>query len=215
MENTITKGTGNSRSIKSVPNLLTLYPTWEAAAQAMIDGTFPIDLGPLNPAGVQTMGTELNKANLLSDETAALYPGLPENPVPDDVLAKIWQYLSQISGKAVVAAGKYTGTGTPSQKINVGFTPKAVFVIDGGYNTFFISGSKSNVYRGGLAVSGGPISISVFDYESGVRVPLNVLVIESGGFTVFSEDILVDNYGNYVHSYTNLKNALFHYFAIG
>lgn len=132
MENTITKGTGNSRSIKSVPNLLTLYPTWEAAAQAMIDGTFPIDLGPLNPAGVQTMGTELNKANLLSDETAALYPGLPENPVPDDVLAAIGPLLNTALARAKIMTGSYTGTGgygaTNPNSISFPFTPKIVFI---------------------------------------------------------------------------------------
>lgn len=89
MQDTIIKGTGNSRSIRIPPGSVTRYPTVQAMLQAMENGDFPIDLGPPNPAGVERMGTELNKANLLSDDTAALYPELPENPVPDDVFQAI------------------------------------------------------------------------------------------------------------------------------
>ncbi len=89
MKETVIKGAGNSRSLRTVPNALTLYPTTQAMLQAMIDGTFPIDLGPLNPAGLVQRGTDLNPANLLSDETAALYPNLPEDPTPNDAFSSI------------------------------------------------------------------------------------------------------------------------------
>lgn len=135
MKDTIIKGTGNSRSIKAPPNLLTLYPTWEAAAQAMIDGTFPIDLGPLNPAGVQVMGTELNKPNLLKDQTAARY-GLPATAVPDDVLVKVRELITAAqttaNAKAVIYTGSYTGTGTagPDHPCQITFpaAPKLVLM---------------------------------------------------------------------------------------
>lgn len=88
MQDTIIKGTGNSRTIKTVPNALTLYPDWPTALQAMINGTFPIDIGPLSASGVNTMGTALNKANLLSDETAGIF-GFGADATVDDVLKKV------------------------------------------------------------------------------------------------------------------------------
>lgn len=53
-------------------------------------------------------GTLLNKANLLKDATAAMY-GLGGDAVPDDVLERI---PDLIAGRAQVATGSYTGTGT-------------------------------------------------------------------------------------------------------
>lgn len=79
MEDMVIKGTGNSRFLKTVADALTRYPTWESAVTAMVAGTFPIDLNGVNPAGVETMGTKLNKGNLLSDETAAAL-GNPATP---------------------------------------------------------------------------------------------------------------------------------------
>ena len=71
MQDGIIKGTGNSRYLKSVANFLSLYPTYEAFAAALIAGELPIDLNGINEAGWQQLATALNKANLLSDETAA------------------------------------------------------------------------------------------------------------------------------------------------
>lgn len=85
MTDMVINGTGNSRFLKSVANFMTLYPTYEDFAQALIAGTLPIDLNGINPTGVQTTGTKLNKASLLKDDTAALY-GLGADAVPDDVL---------------------------------------------------------------------------------------------------------------------------------
>lgn len=130
MRDTVSKNIGLSRTIKGPPNLLTLYPTWEAAAQAMIDGTFPIDLGPLNPAGVQTMGTELNKANLLSDETAAKLSGLPADPTVDAMLAGLTDLLLSEKAQALgLVYGTRSGTGNVSYSINTpGITPQLVFI---------------------------------------------------------------------------------------
>lgn len=66
----IIKENGNSRYLRSVANLLALYPTYESFAAALVAGTLPIDLAGINEEGWETIGTALNKANLLSDETA-------------------------------------------------------------------------------------------------------------------------------------------------
>lgn len=136
MQDTIIKGTGNSRTLGSVPNFLTLYPTYEAFGQALINKQLPIDLGPLNPAGVQTAGTDLNKGNLLKDATAALY-GLSAAAVPDQVLAMARNLISAAqntaNGRVQIAMGSYVGTGVRSTEANplvltFPFSPALVFV---------------------------------------------------------------------------------------
>lgn len=135
MQDTISKNTGNSRYLASVPNFLTLYPTYEAFAQALINRELPIDLGPLNPAGLQQIGDNLNKENLLKDETAALY-GKPATAVPDDILAAIRPLItaaqSTANGKAQIIDGQYVGTGKSGQSnpnsITFPFKPKIVMI---------------------------------------------------------------------------------------
>ena len=83
MQDGIIKGTGNSRYLKSISNFLQQYPTYQDFVAALVAGTLPIDLNGINETGWDQLGTALNKANLLSDETAALL-GLPNTAVPDD-----------------------------------------------------------------------------------------------------------------------------------
>ena len=92
MQDGIIKGTGNSRFLKSVPDFLSQYPTYESFVAALAAGTLPVDFNGINETGWQQLGTALNKGNLLSDETAALY-GLGQNAVPDDVFASIVSML--------------------------------------------------------------------------------------------------------------------------
>lgn len=70
MQDSIMVGEGNSRYLKSVEDFLTRYPTYADFARALIEGTLPIDLNGINPEGWQVIGTALNKANLLQDDTA-------------------------------------------------------------------------------------------------------------------------------------------------
>ena len=71
MQDGIIKGTGNSRYLKSISNFLQQYPTYQDFVAALVAGTLPIDLNGINETGWDQLGTALNKANLLSDETAA------------------------------------------------------------------------------------------------------------------------------------------------
>ena len=83
MENLVPLGTGNSRLMKSnIPASTTLAQL----IQMLNNGTFPYDIGPLNPAGISQQGTPLNKATLWKDATAALF-GLGVDSVPDDGFA--------------------------------------------------------------------------------------------------------------------------------
>lgn len=127
MTDTVIKGSGNSRSLKTVPNALTMYPTHEAMLQAMINGTFPIDLGPLNAAGINTRGNDLNKSTLLKDSTAALY-GLGADAVPDDVLGLKFSRIE---------TGQYKGdeqrpTASNPKSLFFSFRPKIIFIVRNG-----------------------------------------------------------------------------------
>ena len=131
MQDGIIKGTGNSWNLKSVPNFLTLYPTYEAFVQALIDGTLPVDLNGMNPAGWSQMGTMLNKANLLKDATAALY-GLGAEAVPDEIFAYIQPILAaaklsgDLSGK--IYYGKVAVV-VGAQSVPINLPRKPVFAV--------------------------------------------------------------------------------------
>lgn len=142
MQDTIIKGTGNSRTLASVPNFLTLYPSYEAFGQALINRELPIDLGPLNPTGLNVRGTDLNKENLLKDDTAALY-GLGTDATPDQVLAAIRPLLTTALGKASIEIGTYQGSGSATWTLNFGISPKVVAIVGNvyrHYSTIFIRG---------------------------------------------------------------------------
>lgn len=81
MKDSILKGTGNSRFLKSaIPD----GTTWAEALAMLRAGTFPMDLNGINNAGFQQVGTPLNKANLLKDVNA-LTLGLTGDATPDDM----------------------------------------------------------------------------------------------------------------------------------
>lgn len=92
MVDTIIKGTGNSRTLKTVPNAAALYPDFQSMLQAMADGTFPIDIGPLNPLGCDVVGTPLNAATLTQTDiwsTEERIVGYIDNEIPIYELAFI------------------------------------------------------------------------------------------------------------------------------
>lgn len=79
MIDSVLKGTGNSRFLKSAVPAGT---SWADALAMLQAGTFPIDFNGINTDGFQQVGTPLNKANLLKDATAAQI-GLPPSTTPD------------------------------------------------------------------------------------------------------------------------------------
>ena len=82
MKDTIIKGTGDSRYLKSaIPENI----THAQLVQMLRNGTFPIDLNGINEDGIEQMGTPLNTATLLSDETGAQL-GLTDGTVNEAIL---------------------------------------------------------------------------------------------------------------------------------
>lgn len=129
MQDGIIKGTGNSRYLKSIQDFLTQYPTYEAFVQALVAGTLPIDLNGINETGWDHLGTALNKANLLSDETASAL-GLPNTAVPDDAFSKIGNSLYGGSIITHTLVNRFTAT-QKNQKVIIDISDfNGVYLID-------------------------------------------------------------------------------------
>lgn len=106
MKDSILKGAGNSRFLKSAVPAGT---SWADALAMLQAGTFPIDFNGINAEGFQQVGTPLNKANLLKDATAAQI-GLPASATPDDM----FQALGNTGELHVWRKTVTSGTGTTS-----------------------------------------------------------------------------------------------------
>lgn len=116
MKDAIALGTGNSRYLKSVSGFLSLYPTYESFVAALVAGTLPIDLNGRNPDGWAQLGTDLDKAHLLTDATAALMD-LGAEATVNDALATLAQKAAATEqlithGTTDLAAGASLPTGT-------------------------------------------------------------------------------------------------------
>lgn len=106
MIDSVLKGTGNSRFLKSAVPAGT---SWADALAMLHSGTFPIDFNGINTEGFQQVGTPLNKANLLKDATAAQI-GLPPSTTPDGM----FQALGNTGELHVWRKTITSGTGTYS-----------------------------------------------------------------------------------------------------
>ena len=114
MTDGIIKGSGNSRYLRTVANARTLYPTWDAALSALVQGTFPIDLNGINSSGWSTVGTKLNKASLLTDSLCSAL-GLSTSATPTQAMDKLRQLVATAQDTANarpdLLMGSYVGTG--------------------------------------------------------------------------------------------------------
>ena len=102
----------------------------------------------------------------------------------------------KLAAMPCLVTGTYTGDGTDSRLISLGFQPKALLVmIEEGYPAI----PYTDDYYGGLALPGKPVCLQTSygtDY---------ILTIESKGFRVYY------NYDKYVFS--NQKDTNYHYLA--
>lgn len=145
MKNTVIKGTGNSRTLKIPPGSVTVYQSVYDLVHAMETGNFSIDIGPLNPAGCEQIGDNLDKETLLKDSTAELL-GLDNTAVPNDALMALYAFSK---GMAQIRVTVKDASGNPFSNIPVtglsdvlGNTP--VFTNENGVAVgYSMSGSKS------------------------------------------------------------------------
>lgn len=151
MIDSLLKGTGNSRFLKSAVPAGT---SWADALAMLQAGTFPIDFNGINTEGFQQVGTPLNKANLLKDATAAQI-GLPPSTTPDGM----FQALGN-TGELHV----WRKTVTTAQEIPAGYN---LVPVDMKTTTFmYLGNSKSSsaspeLYYGGSATVNPDGSVSI------------------------------------------------------
>lgn len=90
MKDAIALGTGNSRYLKIAAGSKSKYATFDAFMDALERGEVLIDLAGINPDGWAQLGTDLDKAHLLTDATAALMD-LGTEATVNDALATLAQ----------------------------------------------------------------------------------------------------------------------------
>lgn len=174
MTDTIINGSGNSRSIKAATNI---PATWEAFRAQLISSGIPIDLGPINPAGLRTRGTDLGKASLLSDGTETSIWGAAADRTVDAALAKLKSLVSMAQStadsRAEKSSGSYTGTGNLTKGITLGID-WTFFIMSGRHkisstiwNTVYIAVKNSDMQLGAIFTSRTDYSaeFSYYPYE--------------------------------------------------
>lgn len=123
----------------------------------------------------QTFTGEISES-MLNNALAAKLNAKADQSALQTVQASVTALQTALAQKCAIKAGVYTGDGEDSQTITLGFTPKAVFALEGGYRLNY-----SNESYGGLAVSGSPAAY-INDQE---RIyPL--IEIVTNGFTVYN-----------------------------
>lgn len=145
MKDLVPKGTGNSRLLRSsIPADI----TFAEMVTMLRDGTFPVDFAGLNSAGVAVVGSAYNKANVLPDDVCASL-GIATTAEPKDAFLGILQIISNTESDILsrFVTGTYTGNSPQGygtfQGINLGFRPKAVFVIRSGNGIIKIQSSST------------------------------------------------------------------------
>lgn len=129
MENLVPLGTGNSRFMKSnIPSSTTLAQL----IQMLNNGTFPYDIGTINPAGISQQGTPLNKDTLLKDETANLLEIDPEQSTPDDAFRALLRAIRGSQVGIYVKAGSVPIVGATVQGVT-SLTGKDLITDESGY----------------------------------------------------------------------------------
>lgn len=198
MNDGIIKETGNSRLLRSPSTIPDNYMDFRAA---LIAGTLPIDL-LYNAAGWESEGTPLNKANLISDATAAIFGITGDNATPNKALSLALpkETFDTFDSGLKIVSGTYTGARTGSvtppvyRNIDLGFQPDAVFVFANMMTT------NTGDVQFGMATTTIPQKT-----ETGI---FNALAVYSSGFTVSN-----GYSGSTDHSILDLNSRIYKYIA--
>ncbi len=103
MQDSIINETGDSRYLRTIAGIKQLCPTYDDFLNLLVKGEFPIDWAGKNPDGFAQQGTELNKANLLTDATAALMDLGPE-ATPNEMLAVLANNVNSLGDQQAAVA---------------------------------------------------------------------------------------------------------------
>lgn len=159
MEDLVIRGSGTSRYIKS--NVASNI-TFQEFINKLRAGTLTIDLAGINVDGITQLGTPLNKANLLTDATAALVQAFALSTDPPSTPNEALAALTLRTAKIVT--GSYVGTGTwgPSHptSVSIDFEPKVFMIQYGAYLGILIYGNSSIWVQSGSNWWGLPTTYS-------------------------------------------------------
>ena len=211
MIDSVLKGTGNSRFLKSAVPAGT---SWADALAMLQAGTFPIDFNGINTKGFQQVGTPLNKSNLLKDATAAQI-GLPPSTTPDGM----FQALGN-TGELHV----WRKTVTTAQEIPAGYTLGSaeanvvIAEINNGYGNYEVTiayGTSVSVLDSGIASVSGTTSsntLGILTWGDGSN-RVNALrgkfcKVSSGQGTVESRLFYVPNNATLTYKTVGVNNRL-------
>lgn len=207
MQDGIIKGTGNSRYLKSIADFLTQYPTYNDFAAALVAGTLPIDLNGINETGWEQLGTALNKANLLSDDTVQslgnlLDPVTPEQPVPTEALKGIANFINgdSFSKRTLLNSATYEGTTITIDTADLDFN--VVYCLD---LKAYVEGANDNLGSLSFAKEGS-INTRRYGYftsnGAGSRSNSQLNLSLGSGFGInIKMYFLIDKYNNYNNLY--------------
>lgn len=170
MTDTIIKGTGNSRSIRSVPNLAALAPTYDKLLEYLTGDGLPVDIGPLNENGVDVHGTDLTKASLLKDETAAI-AGFDSTAVPDDMFAVLAASLA--TGKKNLIFNVRDKRGNPMEDVRI----LGLLTINGNTPTTDETGKCVAVIEKDTEITANSPYLDINDSVMTVSVPKNIVSV--------------------------------------
>ena len=200
MLDTIIKGTGNSRFLRSsIPENI----TFSEFVSLLRAGTFPIDLAGINDEGIEVKGTALSKGTLLSDRTETALWGTAADRTVDEALSYSFSALMGYAGaKATVVTGTYVGDGAESQTISLGFTPRVLIIAGKDYTSSSVSNSTTRVPIL-FTTERSPIK------QADLYGPLGEII--DCGFKVYYSS---ENSSGKGYRYLNNRNTTWYYIAI-
>lgn len=109
-----------------------------------------------------------------------------------------------------IVTGTYVGDGTASRFIDLGFTPRALYVCaesGAAFDQYTSNDDYLRYIRGGLALPGHPLRDRTFSDSETIA-----LSIVNGGFQTVCTSRVVGN--PKIMLYTNEKNVTYHYIAL-
>ena len=125
----------------------------------------------------------------------------------DDFNADNQKIDAALAALPKLVTGSYTGDGAESRKIDLSFTPKAVYVRPSKGGIYYGSGMTQQ-QNGGLATATAPVDLTAYN---GTSNP--VLTVTAGGFMVYYRELQVNS--NTYTAASNANGTVMHYLAIG
>lgn len=180
----------------------------------LVPGTTDIyEMTPV-PGEVYEEGTLMSKANILDDDSEMDIWGTIGDRTPNDAFSFIGKILAEhdkvianlaatLEGKIVT--GTYTGNGTASRTISLGFTPKAVLVTPKTAGHIVAGNNEGAFTTVAFAITGvNSVHMNSNSY--------NVLAITNDGFTV--SYIRNNDLSPRVYVESNSNGRVYNYIAI-